>query len=535
MRPVLTADQMAQLDAFTIERLGLEGRILMSNAAREVLAAITERWPQARRLLILCGTGNNGGDGLALAYYAQQCGLSASAVLCRPGITDPPALSTDAEHYYNLCQRAFVPVELLVRPALLPEIVTSASADVIVDAIFGIGLNRPLEEYFSSLIERLNQTSRPVVSVDCPSGLECSSARDLGPVVEADMTVTFGHPKLGFFHPRASRFIGELRCRQLGFAGLAESGVAADCFAWDDAFWQGLAQPRADNTHKGDYGRVVIVAGHARFPGAPRLAAAGCLRAGAGLVRLVVPEPIASASAADPAVMVYGHPASSGGFAAEPDTELMGYLAEADALVIGPGISADDQGSQFMRAVLERTDLPTVVDAGALAALPGQPGERRWPLVLTPHTGELARLAGCPTDVAAAGWFDLGRELAARHQALVLCKSSQSMLALPDQGLIFPRAGTPALAAGGTGDVLAGMLGALLARLRAMEAGAGMPVRTAARLLSMSEVVCTAVNWHSAAGALGAELYGETCLTSSDLPDLLSEALRVLERENSDA
>jgi hydroxyethylthiazole kinase-like uncharacterized protein yjeF len=529
MEPVLTVPQMAQLDNFTVEQFGLDARVLMSNAAREVLRCLLERWPDARRLLILCGTGNNGGDGLALAYYAQQQGLSVLAVMCRPGITDPPLLPDAAEYYYKLCQRTFVPVELLAKPALLPEVVHSSNADVIVDAVFGIGIKRPLEEYFSGLFDRLNQTSRPIVSIDCPSGLECSNATELGPIVTADLTVTMGYPKRGFFHPRAGQYLGEIVVAPLGFAGLAEAGVEADCFTWGDAMWDGIVRPRAAHSHKGDYGRVLVVAGHARYPGAPRLAARGALRAGAGLVRLVVPEPIFSASSQEAAVMTFAHSSVDGGFAAQPDPLLLEFLQQADALVIGPGMSDAPGALRLAEHLLNVSDLPTVVDADALRALPSaDEDQRRWPLVLTPHVGELARMIGRSVDDTLADWFTVAGEMAQRAQALLVAKSNQTLLAMPDGGIILPRCGHPALATGGTGDVLAGMIGALLARLKAEESPDGLPTRSAVRLLSMAEVVCTAVNWHAATGELGAELYGENCLTAGDLPDLLPEALRAM-------
>ncbi|MDQ3023418.1 MAG: NAD(P)H-hydrate epimerase, partial [bacterium] len=190
MQPVLTAAQMAQLDAFTIGTLGLDGRILMSNAARAVLDELLRRWPDTRRILVLAGLGNNGGDGLALAFYAQQRGIDAHVAVCSPEPLMVSQLSPDCGYFYEVCRNNFVPLESLHNPVMLPELISRSGADVIVDALFGTGLTRPLSEFHVELIKRLNMTGRPLVSIDVPSGLSCDNGIPLGAAVEADLTVT---------------------------------------------------------------------------------------------------------------------------------------------------------------------------------------------------------------------------------------------------------------------------------------------------------------------------------------------------------
>ena len=198
---------------------------------------------------------------------------------------------------------------------------------MVVDALFGTGLDRPLKEYHEQLIERLNQTSCPVVAVDCPSGLQSTTGEVLGTAIHADITVTMGYPKRGFYHPHAAQYLGEVEVAELGFATLGEAGIRPDAHDCSTLIWEPLRTPRALATHKGDYGRVVVIGGHRRYPGAPRLAAQGALRTGAGLVRLVVPKDIYPMACDHPAVMACPHPTDGqGGFSAALSSELQTHL-----------------------------------------------------------------------------------------------------------------------------------------------------------------------------------------------------------------
>jgi ADP-dependent NAD(P)H-hydrate dehydratase / NAD(P)H-hydrate epimerase len=529
MLPVLTAGQMADLDRYTIETLGLDGKLLMSSAARAVLAAIQRRFPGCQRPVIFAGTGNNGGDGIALAYYAQAAGLAPQLVLCHPQITDPPSLSLDSTYFYRICERAYVPVQFLSNPALAPEVISRTGGDVVVDALFGTGLDRPLQEYHVQLIERLNLSSSPVVAVDCPSGLQCTTGEVLGTAIRACLTVTMGYPKRGFYHPHAAQYLGEVEVAGLGFATLGEASITPEARDCAGLVWEPLRQPRALATHKGDYGRVVVIGGHRRYPGAPRLAAQAALRCGAGLVRLVVPEDIYTVCCDHPAIMVSAHPTDGqGGFRGAPGSELKSHLDWADALVLGPGLGDGAPQLEFARNVLAHRTLPTVVDADALRVLPGLKCNGRWPLIATPHVGELARLAGTMPTLALERWFDLSLELAADHGLFLLAKSNQCLVATPSGELYFPHAGHPALATGGTGDVLSGILGALLGRLCASERDPAQRLAHDDSLLHkhLAEIAVTAVNLHAAAARLGAAELGENGFTAKDLLEYLPNAIK---------
>jgi NAD(P)H-hydrate epimerase len=525
VQPVLTAAQMAQLDAFTIGTLGLDGRILMSNAARAVLDAICRRWPETRRILVLSGLGNNGGDGLALAYYAHQRGIDTHVAICSPDPFVAGQLSADCGYFYEVCKNAFVPVEPLQNPILLPELISRSAADVVVDALFGTGIRLTLGDFHQELIKRLNMTRRPIVSIDMPSGLCCDKGVELGAAVEATLTVTFGCVKRGLFHPGALNYSGEIELTEIGLTSPSEAGIFASCSHAPDLLWEPVTTPRNADTHKGDYGKLLIVAGHERYPGAPRMAADAALRMGAGLVRLMVPQSIYTASCSNPAVMVAPHTEDgTGGFCSKPDEELLQYLSWADALVIGPGLG-DGDATELVAALLGVRDLPTVIDADALRAVLNLDTARNWPLVLTPHIGELARLVEKDVDEVREGWFDEVLAFAEKTSAFLLAKANQSALASPDGDLFFPRRGHPALAVGGSGDVLAGMIGALLARMHAQHFGMASALQ---RRLTYVETVLTAVNVHSHAAELLAEKLGDDGVTPLDLIDALPLAVRSL-------
>jgi ADP-dependent NAD(P)H-hydrate dehydratase / NAD(P)H-hydrate epimerase len=525
MQPVLTAAEMRQLDAFTIDTLGLDGRILMSNAGRAVLEAIRRRWPNARRLLILCGLGNNGGDGLALAYYAHQCGLDVHGVICAPDSFIAENMTPDCGFWYDVCKRAFVPLEALYNPPLLPELISRTAPDVIVDAIFGTGVSRDLTEFHVELIKRLNMTSRPIVAIDLPSGMSCDSGMPRGAAVEADLTVTFGCSKLGLFHPNATAYTGEVELAEIGLAAPSEAGISAATLSVPSLLWEPLRAPRKANTHKGDYGKVLVVAGHQHYPGAPRLAAEGALRMGAGLVRLVVPESIYNVSCGNPAIMVAPHYEDGhGGFSAEPEWQLNDYLQWADALVIGPGLGTGD-AKRLVRTLLESSDIPTVVDADALLAAWGLDAPRRWPLLMTPHAGELARLLDILPEQLERDWFDAISHASTKHGVYLLAKANQTALVTPDGDMYFPGRGHPALAVGGSGDVLAGMLAALLARLHV--ACRDSPVAHQCRI-GFIEAVVSAVNVHAQAAELLAEELGDDGAAPLDLIEALPRAVRHL-------
>ncbi|MCC7478842.1 NAD(P)H-hydrate dehydratase [bacterium] len=517
--PVLSAAQMRELDRHTIEVCGISGRELMGNAAAAVLEQLGLEYPWRSRLLILCGPGNNGGDGLALALLARQAGQEADVLLADPRGEAAYAPGSDPHYYLQEARSAGLRIEQSGLSAALERLRPEHNNLLLVDALFGTGLDRELSPQYAELLATLNQASReleiPLIALDIPSGLSADSGLPLGAAVQAGLTVSFGHAKLGFYHPGAQRYCGQVEVADIGLSRDYAADPPWSSFDCGGQLPLAALRRRRPDTHKGDYGKVLIIAGHRRYPGAPRLAAEGCARMGAGLIRLVVPDPIYSVSCSNPGIMVDGHPEDGfGGFAAAPSSALLEYLDWADSVVLGPGLGSGEAGQVLVKKLLGLAKQPVVLDADALRALPCQQASEA--LVLTPHAGELARLLGVSTEELLPRWFELSREASSRFNALVLAKSNQCALAAPDGTLRFPRRGHPAMAVGGSGDVLAGMIGALLAQRR--DYG------------SIEEAVCAAVNMHSAAARLYAQRRGETGMSPLELARFVPRAIQA-ERE----
>lgn len=508
---------MAALDRFASGTLGVDSRILMSNAARETLTVIRALFPQAQRLAILAGPGNNGGDGIALAFYARQAGLDPELYLCAE---DGYKASEDGGYFLKLCAASGLAPYELHAVQMLQE--SAADADLIVDALFGTGLHSTVSSFFVNLFDIASTMPAPVLAVDCPSGLNAGTGLPMGGCVRADVTVSFGMLKLGFFHPQALEWVGDLVVRDIGLGNMSPEGIAG--ISVPDFLMADLAVPRKADSQKNDYGRLLIVAGHAVYPGAPQLAALGALAGGAGLIRLAVPSCIHAACSGHPSVMCAPHSMdSAGGFSAVPDARLLEWLDWADALVIGPGLGSGE-AVQLAGALAAKARIPALVDADALRALPVQ-RDCEWPLVLTPHAGELARLLGCAADYINLRWFEVAQEAAKKHNALVLLKSVQCQVADGELAL-FPRRGHPALATGGTGDVLAGLCGALLARTRRKTPIEGAALDARQCMSACATAVVSAVNIHAAAGTLCASELGENSVSSYDVALALPRALK---------
>jgi NAD(P)H-hydrate epimerase len=354
-----------------------------------------------------------------------------------------------------------------------------------------------------------------------------SSSSSTPGCVRADLTVTFQYLKIGMLHPASMEVCGLIESPEIGLADWREAGIHNPAWDGGQAIWPVLRHARPPHSQKGDYGKLLVIGGSRRYPGAPRLAALAAMRCGSGLTRLLVPESIYAVSCGEPALMVDSYPTNTfGGFAARVTDTLREYIDWADTVVLGPGLGSDEASVDFCRRVLSAADKPIVLDADGLRALDSEPAqERRWPLLLTPHAAELGRLSGHSTAEVYAQWFKLPQRLAELHKAYVLAKSNQCVLAAPDGHLYFPSPGLPALAKGGSGDVLSGILGALLARAKAMHRqdseAAHEDFVDQLPLLSV-----TAVNLLNQAAALGVRQFGENGLSPSDIPLLLTKVLR---------
>jgi NAD(P)H-hydrate epimerase len=446
-RAVYSAQQVRELDRIAIEEHGIPGYTLMTRAAESALRILHAQWPAARKVLVYCGAGNNGGDGYVLARLAAAAGLR----VCVLAVVPPARLRGDAALAARECAAAAVAIEPLDAAG---RQLASFGPDVIVDALLGTGLDRPLDDDFARAVALVNSAGVPVLALDLPSGLHADTGLPLGGAVRATVTVTFVGLKQGLFLGVARDYCGRLEFADLGIAAAAARTVRAPLHRLTAADLSKALPPRARTAHKGDNGRVLLVGGAPGMSGAIRLAAEAALRTGAGLVYVAThPQSVAAVAAGRPEVMCHG----VGGAA-----ELTGLLDRADAVVIGPGLGRTAWASALWERVLQ-TDLPLVVDADALNALAAQPQARgNW--LLTPHPGEAARLLERTAADVQLERLRAVRDLAERFAAVAVLKGACSLVATsPDQVFVCDR-GNPGMATAGMGDVLAGVLGGLLAQ-----------------------------------------------------------------------
>lgn len=512
---ILTAEAMREVDRAAIEDLGIPSLVLMENAAIGVVEALGKAFGEAESVAIFCGPGNNGGDGLAVARHLFVRGWEVRVFL----VTGGRKLSEDAEVQLGICRKAEVPVlEIAAEDRLGSSLEAAAECDVVVDALFGTGLARPLEGLFAQVVDAINELPAPCVAVDLPSGLSASESQPIGPHVEADMTVTFAAPKVAHVFPPAADAVGEMVVTDLGIPPRLVDDVEEDDGDLHLLMGEELANllpEREPGSHKGDYGHALLVAGSPGKAGAAILAARAAVRAGAGLVTVGVPEPIVqTVDLGSIESMTLGLPAGASGQIADEAVGTVLDAAEGKAvLALGPGLGQEEETQAAIRRLVLDCPLPVVIDADGLNAFAGHAGDltsRRAETVLTPHPGELGRLLGVSTAQIQEDRVAAARGAAEETGAIVVLKGHLSLIASGTAVFVNPT-GNPGMATGGSGDVLTGLIAGLIAQgLDALDA------------------TVLAVYLHGLAGDLAAGRIGEIALAAGDLIELLPAAFAAL-------
>jgi len=447
-----SADSVRAMDRYLIDQQGVDGFDLMQAAARAAFRQLLRHWPAPGHLLVLCGAGNNGGDGYLIAARARRRGIVVDCIAVTPG----SKLSGDALKAMHQARAEGVVIQGMDTgdEKALAEAVERAT--LVVDAMLGTGVSGAPREPFATVIRQVNASGLPVLAVDLPSGLDASTGAAAGDVVLATVTVTFIGAKLGLYTGAGAGACGQVVFEPLDTghdpAGSGEQPVARlghwpACQQW--------LKPRPANAHKGQFGHIVIVAGDHGFGGAGIMAAEAALRSGAGLVTLATrPEHVTAALARCPSLMVRG---------INHGAELSPLLASADVVVCGPGLGRAAWGQQMLQQVVESGKL-RVLDADALNLMAGNPPVKTDAHVLTPHPGEAARLLGSTVVEVEADRVAAVRRLHQDFGGVVLLKGAGTLVM--DGGLPVVVAGAnPGLATGGMGDVLAGIIGALIPQI----------------------------------------------------------------------
>lgn len=507
-----TAEQMRRLDAAAIQGRGIPSLTLMERAAQGLLAAAEELAAGTeKRAAVFAGPGNNGGDGVAVAGLMLRAGWRVRCFLAGKRERMSPDCRAMEERLIGLGG-----VLEDYDPADPDQKAWAMEADVIVDALFGVGLNAPLRQPAAAAVERINASPARVVSADIPSGVETDTGRILGDAVRADVTVTFSMAKPGHFAAQGRLCAGRLIVHDIGIPADLLAGEAYTATAVDRALVSSWLPERPEDGHKGDFGRVYVLAGSVGYTGAPVLASRAAVRSGCGLVFLGVPEPIYPIAAVkSDEAMPHPLPAGEDGMLSrEALAPALTRMAGCDAALIGPGLGRGQGVEEAVCAILSTVNYPLVVDADGLNALSRHmdilDGRRDCPTILTPHDGEFARLGG---DLSHGDRIRAAREFAEEHGCLLVLKGHCTVVALPDGEVFLNTTGSSGMAKGGSGDVLAGILLSLL--------GQGMhPVKAAA----------AAVWAHGRAGDLCAGRLGKRGMAPSDLIEALPQVWQELEQ-----
>jgi NAD(P)H-hydrate epimerase len=493
-------------------RGGVASLELMENAAGALVDELLGRLPSSRRVVVVCGPGNNGGDGLAAARLLAGRGVGVSLFT----LSDAAGYRGDPGE--NVARARAHGLELFALSARGGRSKLSqalASADAVVDALFGTGLSRGLSGSASNAVAAINASGLPVVAADLPSGLSADSGALLGPCVRADVTVAFAAPKLCHVFFPARQFCGTVVVRDIGIPRAALARVAGKLSLVEAEDIRLLLPPRRLDAHKADFGRLAVIAGSRGKAGAAVLCARAALRAGAGLVTVFCPESLeAIVVAALPEAMTLGLEEKRGALTAKAGRAILEALEGFDAAVIGPGLGTAAGTVAAIEDVARKAGVPLVGDADFLNAFAGRPGAlagRRAPTVLTPHPGEAGRLLGVSGQAVQADRARAAAKLARRSRAVVVLKGAGTLTATPDGRLAANPTGTPLLATAGSGDVLAGAIGALVA--------GGLSARDAA---------IAGVYLHGAAAELLAADLGDAGLLTADLADALPRARRAV-------
>ncbi|MDQ3069911.1 MAG: NAD(P)H-hydrate dehydratase [Acidobacteriota bacterium] len=512
---VLTSQQMREADRRTISDIGIPGIVLMENAGRQIVSAMEAHIEglHGGDVAVLAGRGNNGGDGFVVARTLVQRGIDASVFLFgRVG-----DVTGDARVNLNILgQLGISVVEIADAQAWELHSGEALGADVIVDAIFGTGLRDPLSGLLETVAADVNAAGKPVVAVDLPSGLSADSPEPPGPFIEATMTVTLAAPKVPLVLPPAEGGAGDLV--------IADIGIPHDVI--DDLEGPKLSiltresmrthlEPRAQDSHKGDYGRVLIVAGSIGKTGAAFLAGMAALRSGAGLVTVATPRsalPILASMGPEIMTLPLDEtPEGTVDFSAVD--EVLAF--PADVIAVGPGLGTSPGTTAFVHALVERSATTLVLDADALNAFAGEPdrlvAREGVDIIVTPHPGELARLIGLSTDDVQRSRLELARDFAASHRVTVVLKGHRTIIATPDGSAYINLTGNPGMATAGTGDVLTGMVAAWAAQLMDCEAASQL-----------------AVYLHGLAGDLAEADDSDVSLIASDVISRLGDAMAEL-------
>ncbi len=505
MMKVATAEEMQELDRKAIETYRIPGIVLMENAGRGAAEVISRTFPDLhkKKIAIIAGKGNNGGDGFVIARYLLNSGIPVRVYL----LTDPKGLRGDAETNFNAFHR--MKGDVISVPSSKDYIKIKRELerfDILVDGIFGTGLDAEVRGYYREVIDHLNTLQKPMVAIDIPSGLDADTGKPLGAAIRASLTITFGLPKVGHLIPPGLDYVGEVKVIDIGIPKrLVEEEKIPTYLLEKEEIQRWLSVPRILDTHKGDYGHLLVIAGSVGKTGAAAMACQAALRMGAGLVTLAIPKSLnAIMESKLTEVMTEPLPETpKQTLSLRAFSTLVRLCENKSAVVIGPGLGTYKETQSLVLKLIRAVDLPIILDADGLTALTTQP--KTLPvanrlLVLTPHPGEMAKLVRSQVKEVLENRIGLSRNFSQSQHVHLVLKGHPSLISTPKGEIFINPTGNPGMATAGAGDVLTGMIGGLVCQ--------GFDILPSLQI---------AVYLHGLAGDEAAKEMGEKSLIASDI------------------
>lgn len=477
---LVTAGEMQEMDRRTIESFGIPGRVLMENAGRGAADFFLSKYPAMTHLKvgIVAGRGNNGGDGFVIARYLDHQRVDVTVYL----LTEPSRLTGDAAANFELLAPLGVAVIVVPQVEIFDHAKDSMRAkDLWIDAMLGTGLNSDVRGFYREVIDFINSLNKPVLSVDIPSGLNADSGQPCGTSIRASATATFAFAKIGHYQYPGATLSGEVDVVDIGIPPHIAEEVGPRQYLLTPTAIRDTIEPRSQITHKGRTGHVLILAGSPGKTGAAAMTATAAMRAGAGLVTLAVPkslEPIAAAQSLE--VMTAALPETKDMVLGDTATETIFRLADGKrCLALGPGMGQSDETRTLLYQLIAQCRLPMVIDADGLNNLVGSTDKLQHciePVVITPHPGEMARLAETSVKAVQENRLNCAREFSQAFGVHVVLKGAGTVIAHPDGFAFINPTGNPGMASGGMGDVLTGLIAGFIAQGYAVESACHMGV-----------------------------------------------------------
>jgi len=512
---LVTANEMQKMDRSTIESFGLPGRILMENAGRGATQFFLEQFKDAenKKIGVIAGLGNNGGDGFVIARYLAQKGISVTVYL----LSERQKVSGDAAANLELLPSLNVPVIEMPDAESFSAHETAMRHEAIwIDAILGTGLQSDVKGFFKDVIDFINQSNKPVFAVDIPSGLNSDTGRPCGTCIRADATATFAFAKTGHFLLPGADYTGNLKIIDIGIPPYIADSVRPLQYLLTPDLIRTVFYPRPSDAHKGHTGHLLVIAGSPGKTGAATMTATSAMRAGAGLVTLGIPaslNPILEIHVTE--AMTEPLPETKDGVLGEASfNRIMALLSDKKCLAIGPGIGINPETKTLVQRLLQESKKPMVIDADGLNCLIGCTEILKnfeKPIVLTPHPGEMSRLMGTTAADVQKDRIHCARDFAEKFNVHVVLKGARTVVAHPDGKVFINPTGNPGMASGGMGDVLTGVIAGFIAQGHSPELAAH-----------------AGVYLHGAAADSLAKNKGPFGYLATDVMNILPEAIKTL-------